>query len=115
VRSVLRASLQHALELRDLLGDVIDDRVLLAQAPLVRLDATQRFFRFSRSHTPSIIDLVTAGRSGSRFATTDSAPPPRRRLHVFRRGEHQLEWFGQPLFGHQTTTTDITARMMMTA
>ena len=44
--------------------------------PLFALTRRSAFFRFSRSHTASINELATAERSGSHFATTDSASPP---------------------------------------
>ncbi len=47
---------------------------------------------------------MTAGRSGSRFATTDSASPrtAAERVVLVRRREDQPELFGQPLFGHES-------------
>jgi hypothetical protein len=50
------ARLLQELELRDLLGDVIEDRLLLALDPLVRLDATQRFLQvFPLTHCDGLV------------------------------------------------------------
>ena len=71
--------------------------------PLFALTRRSAFFRFSRSHTASINELMTAGRSGSRFATTDSASPPATDdCASSADDEDQLELFGQPLFGHES-------------